>query len=95
MVLRSVKRMAAQGLSVVYVTHRLGEVFEIAHRVTVMRNGRSLVPRPTAELTMQALIEDIIGRPLEEMYPPGRRRSGKRCWRSPTCSPRASSNRCH
>ena len=39
--------MAAQGLSVVYVTHRLGEVFEIAHRVTVMRNGRQ--PRPAAD----------------------------------------------
>lgn len=69
LVMRSVTQLSERGFSVIYVTHRLGEVFEIAHRVTVMRNGRSLPPRPTAELTMQTLIEDIVGRPLEEMYP--------------------------
>jgi ribose transport system ATP-binding protein len=77
LVLHSVTRMAAKGLSVIYVTHRLGEVFEIAHRVTVMRNGKSLPPRPTADLTMKTLIEDIIGRPLEEMYPPRATTLGK------------------
>ncbi len=69
LVKRSVTRLAAQDYSVIYVTHRLGEVFEIAHRVTVLRNGHSLPPRPTSELTMAAVIEDIVGRPLEEMYP--------------------------
>jgi ribose transport system ATP-binding protein len=69
LVKRSVTRLAAQGYSVIYVTHRLGEVFEIAHRVTVLRNGNSLPPRPTSELTMASVIEDIVGRPLEEMYP--------------------------
>jgi ribose transport system ATP-binding protein len=69
LVKRSVTRLAGQGVSVIYVTHRLGEVFEIAHRVTVLRNGRSLPPRPTSELTMATVIEDIVGRPLEEMYP--------------------------
>jgi ribose transport system ATP-binding protein len=70
LVKRSVRRLAGQGLSIIYVTHRLGEVFEIADRVTVMRNGRSLAPRPVAEMTMQGLIMDIVGRPLAEMYPP-------------------------
>ena len=69
LVKRSVTRLAAQGYSVIYVTHRLGEVFEIAHRVTVLRNGQSLPPRSTPELTMAGVIEDIVGRPLEEMYP--------------------------
>jgi ABC-type sugar transport system ATPase subunit len=67
---RSVRGLADRGLSVVYVTHRLSEVFEIADRVTIMRNGHSLPPRPIGELTMATLIEGIIGRPLEEMYPP-------------------------
>lgn len=69
LVKRSVTRLSEQGVSVVYVTHRLGEVFEIAHRVTVLRNGRSLPARSTAELTMQSVIADIVGRPLEEIYP--------------------------
>ena len=69
LVKRSVTRLASKGYSVIYVTHRLGEVFEIAHRVTVLRNGHSIPPRPTSELTMASVIEDIVGRPLEEMYP--------------------------
>ena len=53
----------------IYVTHRLGEVFEIADRVTIMRNGHSLPPQLTSDLTMDKVIEGIVGRPLEEMYP--------------------------
>jgi ABC-type sugar transport system ATPase subunit len=70
LVKRTVTRLAGEGLSVVYVTHRLGEVFEIADRVTVLRNGRDRLMRRTSELTMDAVIEEIVGRPLEEMYPP-------------------------
>ena len=54
----------------IYVTHRLGEVFEIADRVTVFRNGASQPPVPVAGLTMDSLIERILGRPLEAMFPP-------------------------
>ena len=47
-VLAVIKRLAAEGRSVIYVTHRLPEVFRIADRVTVFRNGRSLPARPTS-----------------------------------------------
>ena len=69
LVMRSVKHLSRQGISVIYVTHRLGEVFEIADRVTIMRNGRSLPPQPIGDLTMDKVIEGIVGRPLAEMYP--------------------------
>jgi ribose transport system ATP-binding protein len=69
LVMRSVKHLSGQGISVIYVTHRLGEVFEIADRVTIMRNGRSMPPQRTSDLTMDKVIEGIVGRPLEEMYP--------------------------
>jgi ribose transport system ATP-binding protein len=64
-----VRALATHGHAVVYVTHRLGEVFEIADRVTVFRNGMSHPPAPVSELTMDALIERILGRPLEAMFP--------------------------
>jgi ABC-type sugar transport system ATPase subunit len=69
-VLAVIKRLAAEGRSVIYVTHRLPEVFRIADRVTVFRNGRSLPARPTAELDVDAVITMMLGRELETMFPP-------------------------
>jgi ABC-type sugar transport system ATPase subunit len=65
-----VRSLADQGHAVIYVTHRLGEVFEIADRVTVFRNGASQPPAQVSALTMDSLIERILGRPLEAMFPP-------------------------
>ena len=69
-VLAVIKRLAGEGRSVIYVTHRLPEVFRIADRVTVFRNGRSLPPRPTSELNVDAVITMMLGRELETMFPP-------------------------
>jgi ABC-type sugar transport system ATPase subunit len=68
-VLAVIKRLAAEGRSVIYVTHRLPEVFRIADRVTVFRNGRSLPARPTSELDVDAVITMMLGRELETMFP--------------------------
>jgi ribose transport system ATP-binding protein len=64
-----VRGLAGHGHAVVYVTHRLAEVFEIADRVTVFRNGRSQPSVAVKGLSMDQLIERILGRPLEEMFP--------------------------
>lgn len=68
-VLAVIKRLAAEGRSIIYVTHRLPEVFRIADRVTVFRNGRSLPSRPTSELDVDAVITMMLGRELETMFP--------------------------
>lgn len=68
-VLDAVKRLAAEGRSVVYVTHRLREVFEIADRVTIFRNGRSEPPLPVSELDVDKVVTLMIGRELGELYP--------------------------
>src|SRR5712691_4535529 len=65
-----VRSLADQGHAVIYVTHRLGEVFEIADRVTVFRNGASQPPVAVSNLTMDSLIERILGRSLQAMFPP-------------------------
>ncbi len=69
-VMQVVKRLTAMGRSVIYVTHRLGEVFQIADRATIFRNGRSLDPVPVSELTIDTLVERLLGRHLGDMYPP-------------------------
>ncbi len=47
----AVRALSAEGCAIVYVTHRLGEVFELAGRVTIIRNGRSFSPVATASLS--------------------------------------------
>ena len=68
-ILELVKRLAAEGRSIVYVTHRLGEVFEIADRATVMRDGRSQEPIAVAETDVRGLIARMLGRELTTIYP--------------------------
>jgi ABC-type sugar transport system ATPase subunit len=64
-----VRKLAAEGRSIIYVTHRLGEVFEIADRVTIFRNGRSYEPVEVKNLDIDELIEHLLGRRLEQMFP--------------------------
>ncbi|GKY87053.1 sugar ABC transporter ATP-binding protein [Sinisalibacter aestuarii] len=65
-----VTKLAREGHSIIYVTHRLGEVFEIADRITTLRGGRSNPPENVSDMTLAKVIERMIGRPLEEMFPP-------------------------
>jgi ribose transport system ATP-binding protein len=67
---RVVRSLADEGRAIVYVTHRLGEVFEIANRVTVFRNGASALPIEVEGLTIESLVEQMLGRRLEQMFPP-------------------------
>lgn len=68
-VLTVVKRLAAEGRSIIYVTHRLGEVFEIADQVVIFRNGRSQPPQKVSDLTVDHVVTMMIGRELGDLYP--------------------------
>jgi ABC-type sugar transport system ATPase subunit len=68
-VMEVVRGVRSEGRSVIYVTHRLGEVFELADRVTVFRDGRSQAPAPVADLDLDGLVERMLGLPLEHLYP--------------------------
>jgi ABC-type sugar transport system ATPase subunit len=68
-VMEVIRRLAQEGRSIVYVTHRLPEVFRLADRVTVFRNGRSLPAADTSELDVDAVIGMMLGRELGAMFP--------------------------
>ena len=68
-VLDAVRKLASEGRSIVYVTHRLGEVFEIADRVTIFRNGRSSAPLDVGSLDVDSVVARMIGRELGDLYP--------------------------
>ena len=56
-----VRRLKADGISIVYISHRMAEIFEICDRITVMRDGYDVLTDSTANVTMQALIEAMLG----------------------------------
>jgi ABC-type sugar transport system ATPase subunit len=63
------KGLRSQGRSIVYITHRLGEVFQLCDSVTVFRNGRHVATRPVGEVTRARLVEMMLGRTFDDMYP--------------------------
>jgi rhamnose transport system ATP-binding protein len=65
---RIARQLAAEGVAVVYISHRLEEVFEIAHRVTVIRDGSHISTRPIAEVTPDGLIADMVGREVGNYF---------------------------
>jgi ribose transport system ATP-binding protein len=65
-IIRNLKR---QGVGVIYISHRLKEVFEVTDRVTVLRDGKKIGTVNTEETTRDTLITMMVGRELKEMYP--------------------------
>ncbi|MFK0206456.1 sugar ABC transporter ATP-binding protein [Agrobacterium sp. NPDC090283] len=66
---KMLREIAAKGVGIVYVSHRLNEILELCDRVTAMRDGRRIITRPIAGLTERSLVELIIGRSLDSYYP--------------------------
>lgn len=63
-----VRRLRDSGVAVLFISHRLEEVFEIADRITVMRDGRNISTRSIAEVTEQSLIREMVGRDPSEFF---------------------------
>lgn len=60
--------LAEQGVAVVYISHRLEEIFEIADRVTVIRDGSHISTRPIAEVTSDGMIAEMVGREVGNYF---------------------------
>lgn len=73
-VLRSIRE---QGRSVIYVSHRLDEVMHLCDRVTVLRDGRLIATTPITETTQNDLIRMMIGRQVDQAYPPATAAAGQ------------------
>jgi rhamnose transport system ATP-binding protein len=66
---RIARTLKERGVAILFVTHRLDEVFELADSVTVLRNGRFVSAGPIEHYDTTRLIRDMIGGALEELYP--------------------------
>lgn len=70
---KTMRRLRADGLGIVYISHRLEEIFEIADRVTVLKDGQRVGTRPIGTMTREEMIGMMVGRQLEQIYPQRRR----------------------
>jgi ribose transport system ATP-binding protein len=75
--LEALRRLRASRIGIIYVTHRLDEVFRIADRVTVLRDGRRVATVAARETSPEALVQMIVGRSMADAFvrpaPPSRR----------------------
>ena len=67
---RVVRDLRARGLGIIYISHRLDEIFEITDRVTVLRDGETVGTRTRDNLTRPDLIEMMVGRKMDQEFPP-------------------------
>ena len=68
-IFQALRKLKAQNCTILYITHRLGEVFAICDTVTVLRNGHHVISGPVEDFDRARLVEHIVGRPLGELYP--------------------------
>lgn len=64
-----IRNLRARQVGVIYISHRLDEIFSIADRITVLRDGKVVGTAPTAEMSRRKLISMMVGRDLEVLYP--------------------------
>ena len=72
-----IRELRQEGVGIVYISHRLQEIFTICDRVTVMRDGQFVAESATSDLNEESLIELMVGRKLQDLYPRVDHQSGQ------------------
>lgn len=72
-----IRRLAAGGKAIFYISHRLDEIFALCDTVTVMKDGERVVTLPTAETDHDRVVAAMVGRPLSQLFPPRAERTGR------------------
>ena len=64
-----IKSLKKQGVSIIYISHRMEETFHICDRITIMRDGKIIDTKPIAETNFDEVVKKMVGRELTERYP--------------------------
>ena len=64
------RSLKAQGISLIYISHKMDEIFEICDEVSVLRDGKMVATKKTKETNMNELIAAMVGRTLDNRFPP-------------------------
>jgi inositol transport system ATP-binding protein len=64
-----IKELRSQGIGIIYITHKMNELFEIADEVSIFRDGRYVAHRSTADVSRDEIIRLMVGREITELFP--------------------------
>jgi ABC-type sugar transport system ATPase subunit len=64
------RELKAQGCGLIYISHRMEEIFALADRVSILRDGKSVFTAPIKDLTEAQIVQHMVGRSLDQMFPP-------------------------
>ena len=67
---KQIERLKAEGVGIIYISHRLEEIKQIADRIVVLRDGAKVQEFDTADLPVRTIVEAMVGRSMEQMFPP-------------------------
>lgn len=67
---KTIAKLKAEGVSIIYISHRLEETMEIGDRATIMRDGRTIVTVDIAQTSIAEIIRNMVGHELTEQFPP-------------------------
>lgn len=65
----TIKRLKEQGISFLYISHKMEEIFRIADDITIIRDGKSIISGKVSEFTSDSIITHMVGRSIENIYP--------------------------
>ena len=74
-----IRGLKARGIGIIYISHRMAEIFAISDRITVLRDGAFVDTLQTRTTTPEAVAAKMVGRALPDLYPP---RGEKACGRA-------------
>lgn len=74
---QNIRKLKSQGIGIIYISHKMDELFEISDRITVLRDGQYVLTSDTGDITPQELIRAMVGREINEIYPEHKSEIGK------------------
>lgn len=66
---KKIQDLKSRGTSIIYISHKMDEIFRIADEITVFRDGKSIVTKSVTDWTMDQVVECMVGRKIENQYP--------------------------
>lgn len=76
----NIRMLTGKGIGIIYISHKMDELFEISERITVLRDGSYISTNDTKDITPKELIRLMVGRDITEIYPEHKSKIGEKCF---------------